>query len=84
MADIIENLTQLTTTTMNEEQQSLNEVVQEIKMKRPRGRPRIYTQEEAKERIKAYDRRRYHADPEKKKELIKKYRQAKKENRLNN
>ena len=67
MADIIENLTQLTTTTMNEEKQSLNEVVQEIKVKRPKGRPRIYTQEEAKERIQEYDRRRYHADPEKKK-----------------
>ena len=84
MATITENLTQLTTTTNDEDKQYLNEVIEDIKIKKPRGRPRIYTQEEAKERIKDYDRRRYHADPEKKKELIKKYRQAKKENRLNN
>ena len=67
MTSIIENLTELTTTTPDEDKQFLNEVIQEIKVKRPRGRPRIYTPEEAKERIRAYDIRRYHADPEKKK-----------------
>ena len=67
MATITENLTQLKTTTLEEDKQYLNEVTQEIKTKKQRGRPRIYSPEEAKERIKAYDRRRYHADPEKKK-----------------
>ena len=66
MTTIIENLTQLMTTTPDEDKQFLNEVIQEIKVKRPRGRPRIYTPEEAKERIRAYDRRRYHTDPAKK------------------
>ena len=65
MTSIIENLTELMTTTQEEDTEYLNEVIQEIKVKRPRGRPRIYTLEEAKERIRAYDRRRYHADPEK-------------------
>ena len=67
MATVTENLKLLTTSTMDEDKQFLTEVIEEIKIKKQRGRPRIYTQEEAKERIKAYDRRRYHADPEKKK-----------------
>ena len=78
----MENITQLSkimTTTADEDKQYLNEVIQEIKVKKPRGRPRIYTPEEAKERIKAYDRKRYNEDPEKKKTLIRRYRQAKKE-----
>ena len=79
MTTIIENLTNLMTTTPEEDKQYLNEVIEEIKVKRPRGRPRIYTPEEAKERIRAYDRRRYYEDPEKKKTLIRRYRQAQKE-----
>ena len=67
MTTTIENLKQLMTTTREEDTQYLQEVRQEIKAKRPRGRPRIYTPEEAKERIREYDRRRYYADPEKKK-----------------
>ena len=79
MTSIIENLTELTTTTPDEDKQFLNEVIQEIKVKRGRGRPRLFTPEEAKERIKAYDRKRYYDDPDKKKALIRKYRQAQKE-----
>ena len=79
MTTIIENLTQLMTTTPDEDKQFLNEVIQEIKVKRGRGRPRLFTPEEAKERIKAYDRKRYYDDPDKKKTLIRKYRQAQKE-----
>ena len=79
MTSIIENLTELMTTTQEEDTQYLNEVIQEIKVKRPRGRPRIYTPEEAKERIRAYDIRRYHADPEKKKALVKAYKLRNKE-----
>ena len=79
MTSIIENLIKLNTTTPDEDKQFLNEVIQEIKVKRPRGRPRIYTPEEAKERIRAYDIRRYHADPEKKKALVKAYKLRNKE-----
>ena len=71
MTSIIENLTELTTTTPDEDKQFLNEVIQEIKVKRPRGRPRIYTPEERKERKRANDRRRYHADLAKKIALVK-------------
>ena len=81
MTTTIENLIQLMTTTPEEDTQYLQEVRQEIKVKRPRGRPRIYTPEEAKERIREYDRRRYNADPEKKKTLIRRYRQANKESK---
>ena len=42
MTSIIEKLTQIMTTTPDEDKQYLNEVIQEIKVKRPRGRPRIY------------------------------------------
>ena len=66
-----DKLSQLMTTTPEEDQQYLTEVIDEIKVKRSRGRPRIYTLEEAKERIRAYDRRRYHADPEQKKNISK-------------
>ena len=68
-----ENLTKLMTTTYpvgKEDTQYLNEVIQEIKIKRKPGRPRIYTPDEAKERIRDYDRRRYHADPAKKIALV--------------
>ena len=46
-----------------------------IKVKRKPGRPKIYTPEEAKERIREYDRRRYHADPAKKIEANRQWRQ---------
>ena len=67
MTTTIEQLTQLVTTTQKEDETFLNEVIGEIKVKRARGKPRTYTTEEAKERVRAYDRRRYHEDPEKKK-----------------
>ena len=66
MTTTIEKITQLMTTTQEEDTQYLNEVIQEVKVKRKPGRPRIYTPEEVKERIREYDRRRYHADPAKK------------------
>ena len=75
----IENLTQLMTTTPDEDKQYLNEVIEEIKVKRPRGRPKIYTPEEILERKRACDRRRYNKDPQKKIEAIRAYRQSKKE-----
>ena len=71
MTTTIEQINQLMTTTQEEDTQYLNEVIQEIKVKRKPGRPRIYTPEEAKERIREYDRRRYHADPAKKIALVK-------------
>ena len=54
------------TTTQEEDQQYLNEVKEEIKTKRKPGRPRIYTIEEAKERVRQYDLRRYRENREKK------------------
>ena len=75
MTTTIEKITQLMTTTQEEDTQYLNEVIQEIKVKRKPGRPRIYTPEEAKERIREYDRRRYHADPAKKIEANRQWRQ---------
>ena len=71
MTTTTEKITQLMTTTQEEDTQYLNEVIQEIKVKRKPGRPKIYTPEEAKERIRAYDIRRYHADPLKKIALVK-------------
>ena len=74
-----ENLTKLMTTTYpvgKEDTQYLNEVISpldQIKIKRKPGRPRIYTPDEAKERIRDYDRRRYHADPAKKIALVNAY-----------
>ena len=74
-----ENLTKLMTTTYpvgKEDTQYLNEVISpldQIKIKRKPGRPRIYTPDEAKERIRYYDRRRYHADPAKKIALVNAY-----------
>ena len=75
----IENLTQLMTTTPDENKQYLNEVIAEIKVKRPRGRPRMYTPEEILERKRACDRRRYNKDPQKKIAANRAYRQSKKE-----
>ena len=78
MTTIIENLTQLMTTTPNEDKQFLNEVIQEIKVKRPRGRPRLFTSEESIERRRACDKRRYDRDPQKKIEAVINYRLQKK------
>jgi len=68
-----ENSTKLMTTTSEEviSPDSLRE--HQIKIKRKPGRPRIYTPDEAKERIRDYDRRRYHADPAKKIALVNAY-----------
>ena len=63
--DIIENLKTIMTTTPEEDKQYLNEVKEEIKTKRKPGRPRIYTVEEAKERVRQYDLRRYRENREK-------------------
>ena len=71
MTTTIEKLNQLMTTTQEEDTQYLNDVIQEVQVKRKPGRPRMYTPEEAKERIRAYDIRRYHADPLKKIALVK-------------
>ena len=75
MTTTIEQLTKLMTTTQEEDTQYLNEVIEEIKVKRKPGRPRLYTPEEAKERVREYDRRRYHADPAKKIEANRQWRQ---------
>ena len=53
------------TTTPEEDKQYLNEVKEEIQTKRKPGRPRIYTIEEAKERVRQYDLRRYRENREK-------------------
>ena len=75
MTTTIENLIQLMTTTPEEDAQYLQEVRQEIKAKRPRGRPRIYTPEEVIERRRACDKRRYDRDPQSKIEANRIYRQ---------
>ena len=65
--DIIkQQLQTIMTTTQQEDQQYLNEVKEEIKQtKRKPGRPRIHTIEEAKERVRQYDLRRYRENREK-------------------
>ena len=73
MTTTIEQITKLMTTTQEEDTQYLNEVIQEIEIKRKPGRPIIYTPEEANERIRAYDRRRYNADPLNKIALVEMY-----------
>ena len=78
MTTIIEKLTQIMTTTPDEDKQFLNEVIQEIKVKRPRGRPRLFTSEESIERRRACDKRRYDRDPQKKIEAVINYRLQKK------
>ena len=74
MTTIIEKTTQLMTTTQEEDTQYLNEVIQEIKVKRKPGRQKRYTPEELLERKRASDRRRYYADPAKKIEANRQYR----------
>ena len=69
MTSTIEKLTQIMTTTPDEDKQYLNEVIQEIKVKRGRGRPngtKKFTEEEALERRREKDRRIYWSNPEKK------------------
>ena len=75
MTTNIEKLNQLTTTTQEEDTQYLNEVIQEIKVKRKPGRPKMYTPEELLERKRACDKRRYDLNPAKKKEASRQWRQ---------
>ena len=64
--NIKQQLETIMTTTTEEDKEYLNEVKEEIKkVKRPVGRPRIYTIEEAKERVRQYDLRRYRENREK-------------------
>ena len=78
--DIVkQQLQTIMTTTPEEDKQYLNEVKEEIKTKRKPGRPRIYTIEEAKERVRQYDLRRYRENREKKIEMVKRCQRAKKE-----
>ena len=64
--NIKQQLQTIMTTTPEEDKQYLNEVKEEIKkIKRPVGRPRLYTPEEAKERVRQYDLRRYRETREK-------------------
>ena len=65
--------------TPEEDKQYLNEVKEEIKkIKRPVGRPRLYTPEEAKERVRQYDLRRYRENREKKQKWLKDGKEQKK------
>ena len=78
--NIKQQLETIMTTTTEEDKEYLNEVKEEIKkVKRPVGRPRIYTIEEAKERVRQYDLRRYRENREKKIEMVKRCQRAKKE-----
>ena len=75
MTTTIEKLTELMTTTQEEDTQYLNEVIQEIKVKRKPGRQKMYTPEELLERKRASDKRRYDLNPQKKIEENRQYRQ---------
>ena len=75
MTTTIEKINQLTTTTQEEDTQYLNEVIQEIKVKRKPGRPKMYTPEELLERKRASDKRRYDLNPAKKIEANRQWRQ---------
>ena len=70
-----ENLTKLMTTTSEEDTQYLNEVIQEIQIKRKPGRPKLFTVEELLIRKRASDKRRYDLDPQKKIEENRQWRQ---------
>ena len=65
----------LQTMTYEEDRNALNEIINEINIqkKETRGRKKQIP-EEVRERKQAYDRRRYHQDPERKKEYIKQWR----------
>ena len=75
MTTTIEKITQLMTTTQEEDTQYLNEVIQEIKIKRKPGRPKLFTVEELLIRKRASDKRRYDLDPQKKIEENRQWRQ---------
>ena len=75
MTTTIEKLTESMTTTQEEDTQYLNEVIQEIKVTRKPGRPKMYTPEELLERKRASDKRRYDLNPQKKIEENRQYRQ---------
>ena len=75
MTTTIEKLTELMTTTQEEDTQYLNEVIEEIKVKRKPGRPKMYTQEELIERKRVNDKRRYDLDPQKKIQQNREWRQ---------
>ena len=75
MTTTIEELTELMTTTQEEDTQYLNEVIEEIKVKRKPGRPKMYTQEELIERKRVNDKRRYDLDPQKKIQQNREWRQ---------
>ena len=77
--NIKQQLQTIMTTTREEDKQYLNEVKEEIKTKRKPGRPRTYTIQEAKERVRQYDLKRYRENREKKIEMVKKCQRAKKE-----
>ena len=77
--NIKQQLKSIMESTPEEDKQYLNEVKEEVKKKRPVGRPRIYTIEEAKERVRQYDLRRYRENREKKIEMVKRCQRAKKE-----
>ena len=73
-----ENLTKLMTTTSEEDTQYLNEVISpldQIKIKRKPGRPKLFTAEELLIRKRASDKRRYDLDPQKKIEENRQWRQ---------
>ena len=69
MTTTIDKLDQLTTTTHEDDTQEI------IKVKKKRGRPRIYTPEELLERKRASDKRRYDLNPAKKIEANRQWRQ---------
>ena len=75
MTTTIEKLNQLMTTTQDEDTQYLNEVIQEVKVKRKPGRPKMYTPEELLQRKRASDKRRYDLNPAKKIEANRQWRQ---------
>jgi len=75
MTTTIEQLTKLMTTTQEEDTQYLNEVIEEIKVKRKPGRPKMYTPEELIERKRVNDKRRYDLDPQKKIQQNREWRQ---------
>ena len=70
MTSTIEQLTQIMTTTPDEDKQYLNEVIQEIKVKRPRGRPRIYKDYQD---CLACQRKKYNDDPPEKLAYVTQY-----------
>ena len=75
MTTTVEKLNQLMTTTQEEDTQYLNEVIQEVKVKRKPGRPKMYTPEELLQRKRASDKRRYDLNPAKKIEANRQWRQ---------